>query len=80
MLFLMRTSFPFPYLIISVTTPTSSLHLFHTFPDKFEDSAYSPRLLPNHGAGVRIRSHLIDIDHECMGHARGHNLSSSAGH
>jgi hypothetical protein len=72
--------FPFSVLIISITTPTPSLHLFHSFSDKFEDSAYSSRLLPNHGTGVRIRSHFMDIDHECMGHARGHNLSSSAGH
>jgi len=51
-------------------------------PDQFEDVAYSPVLLPNHGAGVGRGACLqllditdsppaSDVDHGCMPHAHG---------
>ena len=54
--------FPFSTLPPPTNTDTTSLHSFLVLPDQFVDAAYSPMLLPNHGAGTGRGARLELLD------------------
>lgn len=57
-----ETVFPFSTLTPPTDTTTTSLHSFPVLPDQFVDAAYSPLLLPNHGAGTGRGARLELLD------------------
>jgi histone deacetylase 1/2 len=57
-----ETVFPFSSLPPPLDTTTTSLHSFPVLPAQFVDAAYSPALLPNHGAGTGRGARLELLD------------------
>jgi hypothetical protein len=63
-------------------TPTTDISM-HSSPfslGQFEDVAYSPLLLPNHGAGTGCGAHLEELPDAASAHAGPHVVGSDVDH